>query len=40
MFFNAIVLLFNNSCHVNFNKMPFFAAYTYYIKRYIQDPLH
>jgi hypothetical protein len=35
MFFNVIVLLFNNSYYVNFDKIPFFAAYAYYIKRYI-----
>jgi hypothetical protein len=35
MFFNIIILLFNNSYYINLNKMLFFAAYTYYIKRYI-----
>jgi hypothetical protein len=28
MFFNVIVILFNNSYHVNLNKMPFFLLLT------------
>jgi hypothetical protein len=35
MSFNAIVSLLNNSRRVNLNKMPFFAAYACYVKRYI-----
>jgi hypothetical protein len=40
MSFNAIVSLSNNSYYVNLDKMPLFAAYACYVKRYIQDPLH
>jgi hypothetical protein len=40
MFFNATVLLLDNSRRVDLDEMPLFAACACYVKCYIQDPLH